>query len=486
LGGAAFFPAAGLALSVLVLTARRTWPLWLAAIAAAHIAVYLWHGKPVVPTLGYALADMAEPVAGALLLAAALRRRRGPRAALVSFTLFPVLLAPVLGAVIGATSNVVIGPGKRTWWSAASTWWVADALGVLVVGSVILAWSRPPAPEDKGSLIAVVAVAALGAAAIVATGVFWHYPLVYIVLPCLVWAAFFGGARAVTAVGAAAAFAADWVAITGRAGRLVGSSRSTEQLKVLQLFLGVTFLTGLVLAVEIAERRRSEHRTLEAQRQLAMSEEAALKLAESERASIVRDTHDIVGHGLNAMLLQLGAARRVFDTDPAMARDLVASTEAIGRAACDDLDVALALVGTGPGAAGKGLEQLPELVSVLRRAGLSVDFGVEGTRVEVPTLVDWSAYCIAQEALTNVLKHAPDAHAKVTVRFDDHALHLSIVDDGGANGGHCQFAAGRGIIGMRERAAAVGGTLAVGPNGGPGFTVTSTLPTKPRSRGAPD
>jgi signal transduction histidine kinase len=479
LGGGAFYPPAGFALAVLVLTPRRTWPLWLVAFATAHMGVDLLHDRPVAPVIAHAVADMAEPVAGALLLAAALHRRRGPRAALVSFTLFPVLLAPVLGAVIGATSNVLLASGRRSWWTNTWQWWIADAVGVLVIGSVILAWSRPMPFEDRASLAPLAAVAVGGATAIVASGVVWQRPLVYILLPGLVWAAFVGGARAVTAVGAAAALAADWVALTGRAGGLAAS----EELQFLQLFLGVTFLTGLVLAVEIAERRRSEHRTFEAQRQVVASEETAVKLAEAERENIVRDTHDIVGHGLNVMLLQVAAARRVFDDDPAMGRELLASSEAIGRSACDDLDLALALVGhdRNTRASGQGLEQLPELVRVLRRAGFQLELRVEGQRGEISTLVDWSAYAIVREALTNVFKHASGADTKVTVRYDDGAVHLSIVDDGGTDDGGRSFGAGRGIIGMRERAAAVGGSLDVGPSPGGGFAVTSLLPANPRS-----
>jgi len=304
------------------------------------------------------------------------------------------------------------------------------------------------------------------------------------VLPGLVWAAFVGGTRAVTAVGAAAALAADWVAITGRTGRLVASQHRPAQLEFLQLFLGVTFLAGLVLAAEIAERRRSELLALDVQRQLERSEEAAVKLAEAERQSIVGDTHDIVGHGLNAMLLQLGAARRVLEDDPALARELLESTEAIGRTACEDLDIALALVGNEQAEpSGQGLRQLPELVTVLRRAGLPVELRVEGERGPISTLVDWSAYRIVREALTNVLKHAPGASTTVTVRFGDDTVHVSVVDDGrGTRQDDRSVRAGRGIIGMRERATAVDGTLDVGPNPAGGFTVAATLPARPRSR----
>jgi len=171
----------------------------------------------------------------------------------------PVAVACALSAVIGASSKVLFAPGvpgNASWWYYARNWWVSDALGVIVIGSLILAWARPLAFEPRvPRAVAVIAVA--GAAAIVATGVLWEYPLVYIVLPGLVWAAFAGGARAVTLVGASAALAADWVAITGREGRLMLSSGPDAPLQLLQLFIGVTFLTGLFLAVEIAERRRN-------------------------------------------------------------------------------------------------------------------------------------------------------------------------------------------------------------------------------------
>jgi signal transduction histidine kinase len=468
-GGAAFYPPAGLALAVLVLTPRKTWPVWLAAFATAHSGVHLLHHRPVAAVVGYTLADMAEPVAGALLLAAAVHHHRGPRAALISFAVLPVMLAPVLGAVIGASSKVLLAPGvpgSESWWYYARNWWVSDALGALVIGSLILAWSRPMAFEDRMPLTAVATVAALAAAAIVASGVLWHYPLIFVALPCLVWAAFFGGARAMTTVGAAAALAADWVAITGRAGRLLASAGPAAQLQFLQLFLGVTFLTGLFLAVEIAERRRGEERA-----------QAAIQLTEAERHSITQETHDIVGHGLNAILLQVGAARRVLNDDPAKVRELLTQTEELGRRAFDDLDTALAIVGDGQTPPhGHGLAELRELVSTLRDATLVVDLRVENAGGELSTLVDLSVYGIVREALTNVLKHAPRAKTAVTVRFDDDAVYLSVVDDGGPEAGDRSYGNGRGIAGMRERAAALGGTLDVGPNPGGGFTVAAMLP----------
>jgi signal transduction histidine kinase len=180
------------------------------------------------------------------------------------------------------------------------------------------------------------------------------------------------------------------------------------------------------------------------------------------------------------MLLQLGAARRVIHDDTQLACELLSSAEAIGRRACEDLEASLALAGQGPVLVpGRGLDELPELVSHLRATGLDVDVRSEGERGEISTLLDWSIYRIVQEALTNVLKHAPGTSATVTVRFAPKAVHLSVVDDGQAsgNGPHDE---GRGIIGMRERAAALGGTLHASPLSGGGFAVVASFPRRSR------
>jgi signal transduction histidine kinase len=469
-GGAAFYPPAGLAFAVLVLTRRRTWPLWVVAIGAAALSFGLSHDRPLSGLVGSVSANMAEPVIGAFLFTAAMHRRGGMRAVLVCFALFPVLIAPFLSAVLNNTYKVIFAPQlleQEGFWYFVRNWWAADALGVLVIGSLILVWARPIHFDVQAPLTVVAAVAATGAAAVVASGVVWHNSAISLALPGLVWASFFGGLRAMTAVGTAAALAANWLALSGRA---------AEDIELLQLRIGVIILTGLFLAVEIAERRRSEHMTLEAQRQLAASERA-VQLAEAERDRIIHDAHDIVGHGLNAMLLQIGAARLMLDHDLAEAARLLTSSELVGRRACDDLDIALDLDRGGNATRpGSGLERLPELVAGLRDAKLPVDLRIEGERGELSTLVDWSAYRILQEALTNVLKHAPGAKTVVTVRFGDSAIDLTVADDGGTTKTDRTERDRHGTIGMRERAAALDGTLQVGPNREGGFTVHAALP----------
>ena len=111
----------------------------------------------------------------------------------------------------------------------------------------------------------------------------------------------------------------------------------------------------------------------------------------------------------------------------------------------------------------------------MRQAGVSIDLDMDGCeQIEISTLVDWSAYRIVQEALTNVAKHARGAHASVTVRLDGDDVLLSIVDDG--NGSSRPGPEGRGLIGIRERAGVLGGHIDLGSTKGGGFAVCARLP----------
>jgi len=139
--GAAFFPPAGLTVCVLGLSPRRTWPLWLAVVATAEIAVDLTHGQTIGMALGFAAANVVEPLLGTTALIWATRRLSTMRAQLAGYVATAVALGPVAGAAIGATTAIVVGGGSG-WFSIAGKWWIGDALGVLVVATPILAWSR--------------------------------------------------------------------------------------------------------------------------------------------------------------------------------------------------------------------------------------------------------------------------------------------------------------------------------------------------------
>jgi signal transduction histidine kinase len=258
----------------------------------------------------------------------------------------------------------------------------------------------------------------------------------------------------------------------------------------------------LTLAVEVAERRRADHLAVVAASARAWAEIEAMQAASSERQRIVRETHDIVGHALTAMLLQAGAARRLGDDDPVKARQLLASIETTGRDAFRDLDVALGLADNPSDAQqSPGLAGVPDLVDNMRRAGLDLDLEITGEHQHVPRLIDWSAYRIVQEATTNIAKHAPQSHAVVSISYTPGDIVIDVTNDAahgngdgtagtgsrnGSNGngnGHGNGASGahRGLVGLRERVAVLGGEIEAGRTDSDQFVIRARLPL-PRHR----
>jgi signal transduction histidine kinase len=122
------------------------------------------------------------------------------------------------------------------------------------------------------------------------------------------------------------------------------------------------------------------------------------------------------------------------------------------------------------------LGHLDTLVSQVREAGMPVDLRIEGTPRPLAAGVDLSAYRIVQEALTNALKHAGPASARVTVRYGNDELDIEIADDG--RGGAAAVPGGHGLVGMRERVALYGGTIESGPRAGGGFVLRAQLPVE--------
>jgi len=125
-----------------------------------------------------------------------------------------------------------------------------------------------------------------------------------------------------------------------------------------------------------------------------------------------------------------------------------------------------------------GLDQLDTLVADMTESGLPVSLAVSGKRAKVSGGVDLAAYRIVQESLTNVLRHAGPATATVRVTYGSRELALEVIDDGKGSAPDAVANGGHGIVGMRERAAAVGGTLDAGPRPGGGFRVHAVLPVE--------
>jgi signal transduction histidine kinase len=248
----------------------------------------------------------------------------------------------------------------------------------------------------------------------------------------------------------------------------------TELMIGLAWALGDLARTRTLFASVIEDRAR----LLEAER-----EERARSAVVAERERIARELHDIVTHHVSVIVIQAGAALRALDRRPEEARTAIGAIDRTGREALTDMRRMLGILGETPDAPGDaltpmpGLERLGELVEQVRAAGLTVELSVEGERRPLDAGVELSAYRIVQEALTNVLKHARGARARVELRYEPRAIEIAVTDQGGSGRHDLGDPAheGRGLIGMHQRAALYGGTLEAGPTAS-GFRVAARLP----------
>lgn len=216
-----------------------------------------------------------------------------------------------------------------------------------------------------------------------------------------------------------------------------------------------------------ATRRRELHEEVQAR-------EAAQAVLE-ERNRIARELHDLIGHTVNVMLVQAGAARRLVDSDPDRARSSLEALEEVGRSALGELDWMLGMLRTDVDdpQPQPGLEQLSDLVDRFERSGLQVSCEVTGVRPSGNVRpVELSAYRIVQEALTNTLKHADANEAKVRIEYTNDGIDIEVVDNGRGGPGAIP---GRGLLGIGERAAVFDGHVEHGPVPGGGFRVHAFL-----------
>jgi signal transduction histidine kinase len=181
---------------------------------------------------------------------------------------------------------------------------------------------------------------------------------------------------------------------------------------------------------------------------------------------------------MGVIAVQAGVGAHVIDNDPVEAKRALEAISSTSRSTLTEIRRLLGVLREDAGAQyapAPGLHELHRLVHDVGAAGLDVDLRYEGERAELPPGVDFTAYRIVQEALTNVLKHAGPAQASVTVGYEPGALRLEVVDDGrGVNGR--SSGGGHGLMGMRERVAVYGGVFEAGPRTGGGFRVAVRLP----------
>ncbi|MDQ0934675.1 sensor histidine kinase [Streptomyces turgidiscabies] len=228
-------------------------------------------------------------------------------------------------------------------------------------------------------------------------------------------------------------------------------------------------------------------RAAELARQLRREQaELARREVAEERGRIARELHDVVAHHLSVISVQAGLARFVFDTDRPTTRSALGTIEATGKEALDELRRMLMLLRAADDGAPAGpmpsVARLGEMTDRVRAGGTPVTLVMEGTERPLAPGVDLCAYRVVQEALTNVVKHAPGATVQVRLKYEPHQVTVSVTDDGeGVIPDRVRVGGGHGLRGMRERAKLYGGQIDIGPQDEGGFAVRMILPTSARA-----
>lgn len=221
---------------------------------------------------------------------------------------------------------------------------------------------------------------------------------------------------------------------------------------------------------------------------------ARIAVAE-ERARIARELHDVVAHSLSVIIVQADGAQYTMEQDPERARQALRTVSSTGREALDEMRRLVAVLRGGEGSRREVVErptaalaELGALTDRARAAGLVASFQVAGEPPRLSPGVELAVYRIAQEAVTNAIKHAgPGSALDLAVSFAPATVEVVVRDDGGGQRGEdhggderrlAGAGGGNGLVGMRERVALYGGAFSAGPLGGGGWLVRATIPTR--------
>jgi signal transduction histidine kinase len=275
------------------------------------------------------------------------------------------------------------------------------------------------------------------------------------------------GHRLAVAITAAAGFAAfPWLDF------LVRNEPAPSLASLVALAAWLLVLLGAAELVRIRRERAAEATRIR--------EEEALRRASEERLRIARELHDALGHHLSLINVQSGVALHLNEELPDQTRGSLSAIKQASKEALSELRSVLDVLRQedepAPRSPTSTLARLDDLVSQAAAAGLEVRTETDGDVRPVPFGVDVAAFRIVQEALTNVTRHAGTATATVHVTHGERDLTVQVDDDGRGSPGHDSSGSGKGIVGMRERVAALGGELRAGPRRGGGYRVWARLP----------
>lgn len=374
-------------------------------------------------------------------------RRKGPSRA-------DVLLAGVL-TVFGLVSVLATGPGPGTGIEHDADA-LAVAFGVLSTAPIALRRRSP-----FGVLLTT------GAGIVLASA--WGYPVAAAGLGTVL--ATTSAAYLTSRRGAVLAGGTSVVVVAGATSLAFGGQEDA----LVQMTTTVVVIVLATVVGDVLRALRDRNRELEMLRDAAAREAVA-----QDRVRIARDVHDVVGHVLAGITLQARAGRRLVDRDPARTADVLRVIDELATRALADTREAVGRIRDPdpyfePNRQPR-LRDLDELVERLQTGDLTVQLRRQPDLGRVPAAVQSSAYRIAQEALSNVVKHARPGTAVVTVARTGGVLELEVHDDG--HRAPADDGRGHGLRGMRERAALSGGSLAAGPDPAGGWTVSARLPVE--------
>ena len=507
----ALWPGTGIALAAILLIGYDVWP----GIFLGAFAVNLTTAGSLLSSLAIALGNSLEAVLGAYLVIRFANGRAVFKHAegIFKFFFFACVAATTVSASIGTASLELTGFSRGVHWESLwFTWWLGDMAGAILVTPCIVLWSRRPlvAKREQPVLLQSAAlVSLLLVGAFVFSGIpsptEQDYPLKFVCIPFVVWVAFELQPR--EAALAVLAFSA--VAIASVLPNLRGVSLPNESLLVIQVFLSIVAITGLLVSLTVSERNRNQEilqdaksqleervreRTRELEDRIAKQERAEhalrdlswrmLQAQDHERRRIARDLHDSTGQSLVALGMLLAGVRNRSGGDAELSQQLDEGEQII-RAVSEELRTTSYLLHPpllDEMGLNAGLRSYIE--GFQERSKISVSLNVSKSLERLPAELELMIFRVVQECLTNVHRHSDspsveiglcNANEKITLEIQDHGKGMSPEKLAAVTG---TGSAGVGLRGMRERVKAFGGELEIFSDA-QGTLVRATIPTRP-------
>ncbi|HET7567451.1 MAG TPA: histidine kinase [Gaiellaceae bacterium] len=335
-------------------------------------------------------------------------------------------------------------------------------------------WTLPLAWRSRSPLAVALVVAAANAVEVGLAGV--HDSIVFLAVFLLIpySLAAHGRGTARIAAGLCALVASGGVSQAAQPSP--GSARAWATTVAGDLALVVVpFLVGLALRQQRLRAEALEQLAVQLERE---REERARAAVAEERTRIARELHDELAHAMSVIAVQADAAEGALERDPALVQRPLLAIRSTARDALADMRRVLGGLRSGEQAQlapEPGLARLGGLLEQTRAAGIEVELRVEGEPAPLPPSLDLAAYRVVQEGLTNVRKHADARRVEVLLRYGRDAVAVEVADDGAGAGAGAGGGSGRGLAGIRERVALLGGEFVAGPRAR-GFALRVTLP----------